>query len=135
LHRFNQVHKRNISGFDREAEEGILAYHWPGNIRELENAIEHAVVLCETDRIRRGDLPDSVFSAPRPFLRLTSQSVEENPRAHLKTLHEMERDHILRVLSVVDHNQTEAAQILGIGRSTLWRKLKEYGIEETGAEG
>jgi len=135
LHRFNQVHKRNISGFDREAEEGILTYPWPGNIRELENAIEHAVVMCETDRIRRGDLPDSVFSAPRPLLRLTSQSVEENPRAHLKTLHDMERDHILRVLAVVEHNQTEAAQILGIGRSTLWRKLKEYGIEESAAEG
>ena len=133
-HRFNQVHKRNIAGFDRDAEEAILAYHWPGNIRELENAIEHAVVMCEGDRIRPVDLPESVFTTPRPFLRLTSQSIPENPRASLKTLHEMEREHILKVLAVVDHNQTEAAQILGIGRSTLWRKLKEYGIEDEVAE-
>jgi DNA-binding NtrC family response regulator len=131
LHRFNQVHKRNIAGFDREAEEAILAYHWPGNIRELENAVEHATVLCETDRIRPGDLPESIFAAPRPYLRLTSQAVAEDPRAHLKTLHAMEREHILRVLVVVDDNQTEAAQILGIGRSTLWRKLREYGLDAT----
>ncbi len=130
VHRFNQIHQRNIAGFGREAEEAILAYPWPGNIRELENAIEHAVVLCETDRIRISDLPESVFLSPRPTLRLTSQSVEENPRAQLKTLYDTERDHILRVLQAVDHNQTEAAQILGIGRSTLWRKLREYGVAE-----
>lgn len=131
VHRFNQLHGRGLAGFEREAEEAILAYHWPGNIRELENAIEHAVVLSESDRIRTVDLPESVFTAPRPYLRLTSQSVEENPRAQLKTLHDMERDHIMKVLSAVDHNQTEAAQILGIGRSTLWRKLREYGLETT----
>ncbi len=132
LHRFNQVHKRNLAGFDRDAEEAILAYHWPGNIRELENAVEHATVLCETDRIRPSDLPESIFSSPRPMLRLTSQAVAPDPRSQLRPLYEMEREHILRVLAAVDHNQTEAAQILGIGRSTLWRKLKEYGIEEAG---
>jgi len=129
LHRFNQVHKRSLAGFDREAEEAILAYHWPGNIRELENAVEHATVLCESDRIRFTDLPESIFAAPRPLLRLTTQAVSEDPRAHLKSLHEMERAHILHVLATVDDNQTEAAQILGIGRSTLWRKLREYGLE------
>lgn len=131
VHRFNQLHGRSLAGFEREAEEAILAYPWPGNIRELENAIEHAVVLGESDRIRAIDLPEAIFAAPRPFLRLTSQSVEENPRAQLKTLHDMERDHIMKVLAAVDHNQTEAAQILGIGRSTLWRKLREYGLETT----
>jgi len=131
VHRFNQLHGRGLAGFEREAEEAILAYHWPGNIRELENAIEHAVVLGESDRIRAIDLPEAIFTSPRPYLRLTSQSVDENPKAQLKTLHDMERDHIMKVLSAVDHNQTEAAQILGIGRSTLWRKLREYGLETT----
>lgn len=131
LHRFNQVNNRNVAGFDREAEEAILAYHWPGNIRELENAVEHATVLCETDRIRLSDLPESIFAAPRPLLRLATQAIFEDPRAHLKTLRDMERAHILRVLATVDDNQTEAAQILGIGRSTLWRKLREYGLDES----
>ena len=129
LHRYNQLHGRNVTGYDREAEEAILAHDWPGNIRELENAIEHAVVLTDAERIRIVDLPEAAVHSPRPMLRLPpSQEVSPDPRHGLKRLDEIERDHILRVLAAVSHNQTEAAQILGIGRSTLWRKLREYGL-------
>jgi len=129
VHRYNQVHGRNLLGFDREAEETILAHSWPGNIRELENAIEHALILAEGDRIRSYDLPDSVTRSPRPLLQLPpGREVPPDPKAALLSLAEVEKEHILRVLDLLHGNQTEAAQVLGIGRSTLWRKLREYGV-------
>jgi DNA-binding NtrC family response regulator len=130
LHRFNQVHGRDIEGFDHESEVILTGHAWPGNIRELENAVEHAVVMAEGRRIRVQDLPESVVMAPRPMLQLPpSQSVSQDPRAGLRSLAEVEREHILRVLDALSGNQTDAAQVLGIGRSTLWRKLREYGME------
>ncbi|MBK8801086.1 MAG: sigma-54-dependent Fis family transcriptional regulator [Fibrobacteres bacterium] len=132
VHRYNQVHGRNVAGFDRETEEAILTYSWPGNIRELENALEHAVILAEGEKIRTIDLPESVLHAPRAFLQLPpGQEVQQSAQSQLKSLAEVEKTHILRVLDAVDGNQTEAAQILGIGRSTLWRKLRDYGLEAT----
>jgi DNA-binding NtrC family response regulator len=134
LHRFSQIHRRELEGFDHEAEAMLLGHHWPGNIRELENAVEHAVVMAEGRRIRVHDLPESVVLAPRELLRLPpSQSVAEDPRAHLRSLAEVEKAHILHVLDVLEGNQTEASLILGIGRSTLWRKLREYGLADTRA--
>lgn len=136
LHRFCQVHRRDLEGFDSEAEGVLLAHRWPGNIRELENAVEHAVVMAEGRRIRIHDLPESVVLAPRPMLQLPpSQSVSQDPKRSLRSLAEVEKEHILHVLSVLSGNQTEAAHVLGIGRSTLWRKLREYGLaEEKGEE-
>jgi len=130
LHRFCQIHRRDLEGFDREAEEVLLQHSWPGNIRELENAVEHAVVMAEGRRIRLHDLPESVVLAPRPLLQLPSQSVPSDPRVGLRSLADVEKEHILRVLDALDGNQTEASQVLGIGRSTLWRKLREYGLAD-----
>ena len=107
-----------------------MHYPWPGNVRELENAIEHAVVLCEGDKIRLADLPETLQSPTgATFLALPpSREVAEDET--LLTLSELERRHILRVLSAVHDNQSEAAHRLGISRSTLWRKLREMGMEE-----
>jgi len=131
LHRFCQIHRRDLDGFDHEAEQILLGHFWPGNIRELENAVEHAVVMAEGRRIRVHDLPESVVLAPRAMLQLPpSQSVAEDPRGSLRSLADVERAHILHVLDVLEGNQTEASLVLGIGRSTLWRKLREYGLAE-----
>jgi DNA-binding NtrC family response regulator len=104
-----------------EAVERLLCYPWPGNVRELENAIERAAILARGDTVTPEDLPPHVAAGltlgPSPAL----------PRQ--TTLAETERDHILQTLERFGRNHSAAAEALGIGRTTLWRKLKEYGIE------
>jgi DNA-binding NtrC family response regulator len=103
------------------ALERLLRYPWPGNVRELENAIERAAILARTDSVEPDDLPPHVSAGlqlgPSPAL----------PRQI--TLAEAERAHILQTLERFGGNHSGAAEALGIGRTTLWRKLKEYGIE------
>ena len=104
-----------------ETVERLLRYPWPGNVRELENAVERAAILARGDTVTPEDLPPHVAAGlnlgPSPAL----------PRQ--TTLAETERDHILTTLERFGRNHSAAAEALGIGRTTLWRKLKEYGIE------
>ena len=103
------------------ALERLLRYPWPGNVRELENAIERAAILARTEAVEPDDLPPHVSAGlhlgPSPAL----------PRQI--TLADAERAHILTTLERYGRNHSGAAEALGIGRTTLWRKLKEYGIE------
>jgi DNA-binding NtrC family response regulator len=103
-----------------EAVERLLRYPWPGNVRELENAVERAAILTRGETVTPEDLPPHVAAAltlgPSPAL----------PRQ--TTLADAERSHILTTLERVGRNQSAAAEALGIGRTTLWRKLKEYGL-------
>jgi DNA-binding NtrC family response regulator len=104
-----------------EALERLLRYPWPGNVRELENAIERAVILARGDAVEPEDLPPHVAAGlhlgPSPTL----------PKQI--SLADAERDHILLTLERFGRNASAAAEALGIGRTTLWRKLKEYGID------
>jgi two-component system, NtrC family, response regulator AlgB len=102
-----------------EAAAAIGKYRWPGNARELRNALERAAVLSRSDIIGRDDLPDAMFR----------ETVESTGDAHhAASLEEMEREHIRRVLSETA-TLDEAAATLGINVTTLWRKRKRYGIE------
>jgi two-component system response regulator HydG len=103
------------AAFSRAAEELLLAYDWPGNVRELGNAVMHGAALAHGGAIGPEHLPDEVRApgAARP----------REPR----TLAEVEREHVLRVLESCGGSPVEAARELGIGRNTLWRKLREYG--------
>lgn len=101
-----------------EALDLLLSYDWPGNVRELENAIERAVLLAEGQpKIGRHDLP--------PEIRGIGGAAPADGTA-LLTLAELERRHILGTLERFDGNRRKAAQALGIGETTLWRKLKQY---------
>jgi two-component system response regulator HydG len=104
------------------AAERLLAYDWPGNVRELENSIERAVVLARGDEIQPEDLPERVRRANAGSL------VGGDPLdlGELVTLEEMERRYILRVLRAVGGNKKTAAQVLGVDRSTLYRKLDRW---------
>ena len=102
-----------------EAAAAIGKYRWPGNARELRNALERAAVLSRSDIIGRDDLPDAMFR----------ETVESTGDAHhAASLEEIEREHIRRVLSETA-TLDEAAATLGINVTTLWRKRKRYGIE------
>lgn len=98
-----------------EAANLLLRYSWPGNVRELENALERAIALARSDRIGVDDLPAELGAAP--------------PAVHaagdLRTLADVERDYIAAVLRASGGNRTKAAESLGIGAATLYRKLKQ----------
>ncbi len=101
-----------------EALQLLQRHAWPGNVRELENAIERALVLSRQATIGPADLPDGLGCAR------TSAIIEEMPRS----VADIERDHILRVLRSVAGNKTAAARLLGLDRKTLYRKLQSYGL-------
>jgi DNA-binding NtrC family response regulator len=112
----NARYGKHIAGFLPEAEAMLLAYPWPGNVREVRNLVERLVILCPDERI-----PPSRF--PPEFLSLPS-----TPRPPATaSLEELERDHIRKVLASVNGNKTKAAEILGISRQTLRTKLPSTG--------
>jgi DNA-binding NtrC family response regulator len=117
LKTYSQRLSKDISGFTSGAMEALTGYDWPGNVREMENIIERAVILCDTGKVGLEDL--SIPTVPA--------SGEATPNA---TLEKMEKEHILRVLKEAGGNQSRASQILGIDRKTLYLKLRKYGIDE-----
>jgi len=98
----------------------LVRYDFPGNVRELENIVARAVALADGNEVQVKDLP--------PFL------AERGPssKSRMKSLEEIEKDHIARVLAAVRGHRDQAAAILGITRSTLWRKMKRFGLETPG---
>jgi len=118
VHAFLEGAGRELS-LSKEALAALEAYAWPGNIRELSNAILHATTLCTGDTILPAHLPEELFMRRAPARAPTA----------LVTLEEVEREHIGRVLEACTGNRAEAARVLGIGRNTLWRKLRAYGFD------
>jgi Nif-specific regulatory protein len=123
LERFAAETGRRVEGFAADAVEAMKAYHWPGNIRELRNCIERAVVLAPGPRIEASDLALSQLAAPGETGRIPS--VRTSTYAP-QSLDELERKHVLATLEAVGGNKTKAAAILGIERSTLDRKLARW---------
>ena len=122
LRRFAKQFHREIKGFSEEALSVLRNYYFPGNVRELENIIEHAVAMAREDAIRLQDLP-SDFSEIGVFS-------FEQPDSQVMPLREMEQKYIEWVLSRVGRNKTQAAKLLGIDRSSLWRHLKNSEMED-----
>lgn len=113
---FGTQNRKILRGFTEEATAALRTYGWPGNIRELRNIIERSAILCTDDLVGIEHLPGT-FSPPNASIRLG---------AHIP-LEQVEKEHILRVIAST-HSLQEAADILGIDQTTLWRKRKSYGI-------
>jgi DNA-binding NtrC family response regulator len=123
--------------FAPETEALLERYDWPGNVRELENAVEHAAAVGEGVVVRPGDLPAAV-RAPRLLTRGTPDVPGPAPAAAAAPedratwpLNRVEEEHIRLVLARHRGNASAAARQLGISRTTLWRKLREYRIPRT----
>jgi len=114
-----------VKGIEREVERLFYRYDWPGNVRELENTIERAMVLCPDDIIRVSDLPRDFRSNLNGEPQLENIPMDANL---FVTLADIEKKMILRALKNCSNIQSEAAQLLGIGRSGFNKKLKKHGI-------
>ena len=133
LARFSKEENREFTAFSDEAEEKITNYNWPGNIRELQNALRNAVVLNHGKIVEKSMLPtwieDNQPKFQPPVSQNTSLKTSEtfsNSRAHLIPLWQIERDAIMNALRICDGNVTRAAAYLEIGASTLYRKKIEF---------
>jgi PAS domain S-box-containing protein len=125
LRRFNRLTGKQISGVSQEVLALLMAHDFPGNVRELENIIEHAMVLCQGDVIEAPHLPDYLHPAP-PSGKTAAQEPDTSQRGRWEDL---ERGFILQVLRDNNWNRGAAARELGIGRQTLWRRIKRLNIQ------
>ncbi|HWN69424.1 MAG TPA: sigma-54 dependent transcriptional regulator [Haliangium sp.] len=120
--------RRGCPDISPAALEWLQAQPWPGNVRQLENAIERAVVLAAGNTLGIDDFQPRTGSMSMPASTSTSGK-QPGTADDLLSLDELERLHILRVLEACAGQKTRAAAILGINRTTLWKKLRHYGIE------
>jgi DNA-binding NtrC family response regulator len=107
---------KEVTGFSPEVMEIFLAHPWPGNVRELENVIEHAVIVAKQNRVLMKDLPQYLLQTPSSVLKMVS-------------LRDYERNLILKTLEETHWNKHQSAKRLNINRSTLYGKIKRYGLE------
>jgi len=121
LHRFSEKNRKDIKGIHPEALNLLMQYDWPGNIRELENTIERAVILCLGEQITPQDLPQHLLSED---VRIMKNTKAEGGF----TLRDMEREVIKTTLAKAGNNKSLTAKKLGVSRQTLLNKIKEYGL-------
>ncbi len=118
LEKFARENSKNVRGFTGEALRALQSYTWPGNIRELVNAVERATILAKGEQVTPDDLPDFI----------TGFRPDKHGSNQLVSLTELEREHIQAVLARTQ-SIVEAARVLGIDPATLWRKRKRYHLD------
>ena len=118
INKFSRDLKKNISGVAEDALKILLNYSWPGNVRELENVIQRSITLSQHGMITPEDLPTSMIQE-------IEEKVVDKALSERYTLDQLEKEYIRRVLIEVGGNKSKAAEILGLDRKTLYRKLQE----------
>ena len=153
IRRFNIEEGKSVTGASAETLAFLTAFDWPGNVRQLENAVYRAIVLADSPYLQPYDFPaisgvaapppeavsPTALMATPPSLPTAQQLIAEMPtdapvrildgRGHLRTLEEIERDLIQLAIEIYAGHMSEVARRLGIGRSTLYRKVREQGLE------
>jgi two-component system response regulator HydG len=117
LQKFSQERKKEVISFSSEVMETLLAHSWPGNVRELENVVEHAVIITKQEQVFIKDLPQYLLLKPLPT-------------QEFATLQDYEKNLILKTLQETNWNKHKAAKKLNINRSTLYGKMKRYGLKK-----
>ncbi|MDO8585653.1 MAG: sigma-54 dependent transcriptional regulator [Armatimonadota bacterium] len=120
VRKYNEETGKHIQGVTQEGISMLQSYLWPGNIRELENCIERAVILCQGSVI----LPQHLLLNDSP-----PQPAAPRPQVEHKTLRDIEKEHIELILLSAGGNQTRAASVLAIDRKTLRNKIRDYGLD------
>ncbi|MCE5300406.1 MAG: sigma-54 dependent transcriptional regulator [Spirochaetia bacterium] len=135
IEKYNKQGGRNIVGIDAKARAILMQYDYPGNVREIDNVIQHAFALSSGDIIGVDDLPVHMHNIS-PYFSLEAHAEGSGQAMKLKPgadpdliLTEVEKRTILKAFARYPQNHTKTARALGISRSTLWRKMKEYGIQ------
>ncbi len=126
---FSRQNQKKISGIAPEALQKLQSYSWPGNIRELRNIIERAVVLAKSDKIELQNIPDDLEGSS--VIKRPSESLQKAETDNGVRLTALEKLAIERALKNVNGNKSLAAKELGISRRTLYRKLEEYNIGDS----
>jgi DNA-binding NtrC family response regulator len=121
LDRFADAFGKKVLRLDEECLQILCSYEFPGNVRELENIMERAVVLCDGPAILSRHLPPDIAGGP--------VQIQQPCQREMISLRENERRHIAWVLEQCEGNRTHAAEVLDIDRATIWRKLKRYGLD------
>ncbi len=121
----NEKHNTKIKGVTKDAARMLAAYPWPGNVRQLKNAVENMVILATDDKITIDDLPPEIYSRPG-----TASGTTQLEHLAGISLEEAEKELIRNTLKMVSGNREQAAEILGIGERTLYRKIKEYDLKD-----
>jgi len=129
INMYSRENNKKIKGISQDVLPVLAAYHWPGNIRELENIIERAIILDTDGIVARDDLPEVILSGGA-FMNAAGlgEKVIEVFSSLKTALQEPEKVHIMRVLKEVGWNKKKAADRLGVNRTTLYNKLRKYNI-------
>jgi DNA-binding NtrC family response regulator len=117
LQKFSRERGKDVTSFSPEVIEILLAHSWPGNVRELENVIDHATIISKQDKVLSKDLPQYLFQTPLP-------------PPEFATLQDYEKNLILKTLQDTNWNKHKTSKKLNINRSTLYGKIKRYGLEK-----
>jgi len=117
LQKFSQERKKEVLSFSPEVIEILLAHPWPGNVRELENVIDHAIIIAKQEKILLKDLPQYLL-------------MRTLPTQEFATLQDYEKNLILKTLQETNWNKHKTAKRLNINRSTLYGKMKKYGLKK-----
>ncbi len=123
LERYAEKNRKDLKGFHSEVIRIFMHYPWPGNIRELENTVERAVILCQGEQVTIQELPPQMLPCE------LSVKAHKNVQSATPTLRDMEREMIRATLAENNGNKSKSAKILGIARQTLLNKIKEYNLE------
>lgn len=124
IKKYSTANNKKITGISHESKKLFMDYHWPGNIRELENAIEGAIIMARAELIEPSDIPNI-----SKFRNITSGKINDDTSLK-KVVQQPEKEHIISVLKESNWNRNKAAAALGINRTTLYNKMKKYNISD-----